>query len=170
MYTPDKCEVWASTQDGEASLAAASEASGLPVQKCDVHKTFLGGGFGRRGAGQDYIRQAVLIAKEMPGTPIKMLWTREEDMTARLVPPGHPVQDHAGLDKDNNLTAIHYRISGQSILAGVMPARLQEGRDPATFSGFYPGGDEAVYGYTVPNLLSITRCATRTCSRASGAA
>jgi isoquinoline 1-oxidoreductase subunit beta len=153
VYTPDKLEMWASTQDGESSLAAASEASGLPVQKCDVHRTFLGGGFGRRGAGQDYIRHSVLIAKEMPGTPIKMVWTREEDMTHDWYHPVTQCKITAGLDKDNNLTAIHYRISGQSIIAGVMPARLQEGRDPATFSGFYPGGDESVYGYSVPNIL-----------------
>ena len=153
LYTDDKCEVWCSTQDGESSLANASEASGLPIAKCDVHKTFLGGGFGRRGAGQDYVRQAVLIAKQMPGTPIKMLWTREEDMTQDWYHPITQCKITAGLDKDNNLIAIHYRISGQSIIAGVMPARLQDGKDPATFSGFYAGGEEAAYGYSVPNIL-----------------
>ncbi len=153
LYTPDKCEVWASTQNGESSLAVAADAAGLPVSKCDVYKTMLGGGFGRRGAGQDYIRQSVLIAKQMPGTPIKMLWTREEDMTHDWYHPITQCKITAGLDKDNNLIAIHYRISGQSILAGVMPERLQEGRDPATFSGFYPGGTEAAYGYTVSNIL-----------------
>lgn len=51
LYTPDKCEVWASTQNGESSLAVAADAAGLPVSKCDVYKTMLGGGFGRRGAG-----------------------------------------------------------------------------------------------------------------------
>ncbi len=153
LYTPDKCEVWASTQNGESSLAVAANAAGLPVSKCDMYKTMLGGGFGRRGAGQDYIRQSVLIAKQMPGTPIKMLWTREEDMTHDWYHPITQCKITAGLDKDNNLIAIHYRISGQSILAGVMPERLQEGRDPATFSGFYPGGTEAAYGYTVPNIL-----------------
>jgi isoquinoline 1-oxidoreductase beta subunit len=49
LYTPKKCEVWTSTQDGEAALAATSEAAGLPVTQCDVHKLHLGGGFGRRG-------------------------------------------------------------------------------------------------------------------------
>jgi isoquinoline 1-oxidoreductase beta subunit len=152
-YTADKCEVWCSTQNGEAALATASEASGLPVPKCEVYKTFLGGGFGRRATSQDYIRQAVLIAKEMPGTPVKMLWTREEDMTHGWYHPVTQCKIAAGLDKDNNLIAIHYRISGQSILAGVMPARMQDGKDPATFSGFYAGGAEAVYGYSVPNIL-----------------
>jgi isoquinoline 1-oxidoreductase subunit beta len=153
LYTPDRCQVWASTQNGEAALATASEACGLPVPKCEVYKTFLGGGFGRRATSQDYIRSAVLIAKEMPGTPIKTLWTREEDMTHGWYHPVTQCKITAGLDKDNNLVAIHYRISGQSILAGVMPDRLQSGKDPATFSGFYPGGEEAAYGYTVPNIL-----------------
>jgi isoquinoline 1-oxidoreductase beta subunit len=152
-YTADKCEVWCSTQNGEQALATASEACGLPIPKCEVYKTFLGGGFGRRSTSQDYVRQAVLIAKEMPGTPVKLLWTREEDMTHGWYHPITQCKLTAGFDKDNNLTALHVRISGQSILATVRPQGLQDGRDPATFSGFYPGGDEAVLGYSVPNIL-----------------
>jgi isoquinoline 1-oxidoreductase beta subunit len=81
LYTPEKCEVWAPAQDGEQGLAATAEAAGLPVQKCEFYKVMLGGGFGRRSTSVDYIRQAVAIAKQMPGTPVKLLWTREEDMT-----------------------------------------------------------------------------------------
>jgi isoquinoline 1-oxidoreductase beta subunit len=152
-YTDDKCEVWCSTQNGEQALATASEACGLPISKCEVYKTFLGGGFGRRSTSQDYVRQAVLIAKEMPGTPVKLLWTREEDMMHGWYHPITQCKLTAGFDKDKNLTALHVRISGQSILATVRPQGLQDGRDPATFSGFYPGGDEAVLGYSVPNIL-----------------
>jgi isoquinoline 1-oxidoreductase beta subunit len=152
-YTADKCEVWTSTQNGEAALATVSEASGLPIPKCEVYKTFLGGGFGRRSTSHDYVRQAVLIAKEMPGTAVKLLWSREEDMTHGWYHPVTQCKLTAGFDADKNLTALHIRISGQSILATVMPARLQEGRDPATFSGFYPGGPEAAIGYGVPNVL-----------------
>jgi isoquinoline 1-oxidoreductase beta subunit len=152
-YTDEKCEVWCSTQNGEAALATTSEASGLPVPKCEVYKTFLGGGFGRRATSQDYVHQAVLIAKEIPGTPVKLLWSREEDMTHGWYHPITQCKIVAGFDADKNLTAIHYRISGQSILATVLPARMQEGRDPATFSGFYPGGAEAAFGYSVPNIL-----------------
>src|SRR5450756_1403998 len=71
LYTAEKCEVWCGTQNGEAAFAAVLEASGLPADKCDVHKQILGGGFGRRGQ-TDYVRQAVSIAKQMPGTPIKL--------------------------------------------------------------------------------------------------
>ncbi|HEX8167518.1 MAG TPA: molybdopterin cofactor-binding domain-containing protein, partial [Beijerinckiaceae bacterium] len=80
LWTPEKCEVWTPTQNGEAALAAATEAAGLPIAKVDVYKVHLGGGFGRRGAFHDYVRQAVQIAKQMPGTPVKLIWTREEDM------------------------------------------------------------------------------------------
>src|SRR6185295_6095617 len=66
-YTPDKCEVWVPTQDGEAPFAAVLAASGLPADKREAYKINLGGGFGRRGAFQDYVPQAIQIAKEMPG-------------------------------------------------------------------------------------------------------
>src|SRR5258708_5281798 len=74
LYTPDKCEVWGPTQNGEAAFAATLSASGLPADKCEVHKIHLGGGVGRRGAFHDYTPQAVLIAQQMPGTPVKLLW------------------------------------------------------------------------------------------------
>ena len=153
LYTPEKCEVWASVQDGEQGLAATSEAAGLPVAKCEFYKTFLGGGFGRRSTSVDYVRQAVAIAKEMPGTPVKLIWSREEDMTHGWYHPITQCKLTAGFDDKKNLTALHIRISGQSILAAVAPGRLQNGMDPATFSGFYKGGAEAAFGYDVPNLL-----------------
>ena len=153
LWTPDKCEVWTPTQNGEAALAAAAEASGLPIAKCDVHKIHLGGGFGRRGAFHDYVRQAVAIAKQMPGTPIKLIWTREEDMMHGAYHPVTQCKLVGGLDDKGNLTALHMRISGQSILAAVFPANLQNGRDPVVFQGLNPPGPEASIGYTIPNLL-----------------
>jgi isoquinoline 1-oxidoreductase beta subunit len=152
LYTADKCEVWCSTQNGEAALAVTAEASGLPVAQCDVHKTFLGGGFGRRGQS-DYVRQAVTIAKEMPGTPVKLLWSREEDMTHCFYHPITQCKLTAGFDADKNLIAFHMRISGQSILATVLPARMENGKDPVVFQGLNPGGPEGAFGYNVPNIL-----------------
>jgi isoquinoline 1-oxidoreductase beta subunit len=151
LYTPDKCEVWCGTQNGEAAFAAVLEASGLPADKCDVNKLMLGGGFGRRGQ-TDYVRQAVLIAKEMPGTPIKLLWTREEDMTHGRYHPVTQCKMTAGFDADNNLTSLHMRISGQSILFSLRPEAMVNGMDPATFAGLNAKGD-APFGYSVPNLL-----------------
>jgi isoquinoline 1-oxidoreductase subunit beta len=151
LYSADKCEVWCGTQNGEAALAAVLEATGLPASKCEVHKLMLGTGFGRRGQ-TDYVRQAVLIAKQMPGTPIKLLWSREEDMTHGRYHPITQCKLTGGLDADNNLTALHLRISGQSILFSLRPEALVNGKDPATFAGLNASGD-AMIGYSVPNLL-----------------
>jgi len=151
LYADDKCEVWCGTQNGEAAFAAVLEGSGLPADKCDVHKMILGGGFGRRGQ-TDYVRQAVEVAKQTPGTPIKLLWSREEDMTHGRYHPITQCKMTAGFDADNNLTAWHMRISGQSILFSLRPEALVNGKDPATFAGLNAEGDAAL-GYSVPNLL-----------------
>lgn len=151
LYTADKCEVWCGTQNGEAAFAAVLEASGLPAEKCDVHKVMLGGGFGRRGM-TDYVRQAVTIAKQMPGTPIKLLWSREEDMTHGRYHPITQCKMTGAFDADNNLVALHYRLSGQSILFSLRPEALQNGMDPAAFQGVAQSGEAAI-GYSVPNLL-----------------
>jgi isoquinoline 1-oxidoreductase subunit beta len=151
LYTPDKCEVWCGTQNGEAAFAAVLETSGLPAEKCDVHKVMLGGGFGRRGQ-TDYVRQAVAIAKQMPGTPIKLLWSREEDMLHGTYHPVTQCKLTGAFDADNNLTALQVRLSGQSILFTLRPAALVNGMDTAAFQGLAATGEAAI-GYTVPNLL-----------------
>ena len=151
-YTADRCEVWVPTQNGEAAFAAVLAASGLPADKCEVYKINLGGGFGRRGAFHDYVTQAVHIAKQIPGTPVKLLWTREEDMTQGRYHPVMQAKMTGALDASGNLTALHLRLSGQSILAAVFPQNLQDGRDNLAFQGLDPSGDFA-FGYTVPNLL-----------------
>ena len=153
-FTPEKCEVWVPTQDGEASFAALLSASGLPSDKCEVYKINLGGGFGRRGAFQDYVTQAVRIAREMPGTPVKLLWSREEDMVQGRYHPIMHCKLVGGFDGSNNLTGLHMRLSGQSILAAVRPAIVeqQKGRDPLSFQGVFDSGEHAI-GYSFPNLL-----------------
>ncbi|HEV2153647.1 xanthine dehydrogenase family protein molybdopterin-binding subunit [Bradyrhizobium sp.] len=151
LYTTDKCEVWCGTQNGEAVFAAVLEASGLPADKCDMYKVMPGGGFGRRGQ-TDYVRQAVLIAKQMPGTPVKLLWSREEDMAHGRYHPITQCKMTGAFDANNNLVALHYRLSGQSILFSLRPEALQNGMDPAAFQGVAQSG-EAAFGYSVPNLL-----------------
>jgi len=154
LYTPEKCEVWVPTQNGEGSLAAAAEAAGLPVLKCEIYKLHLGGGFGRRGAFQDYVRQAVLIAKEIPGTPVKLIWSREEDMLHGAYHPTTQCKLTGALDAEGNLTGLHMRISGQSILASVRPEGMQNGKDPVVFQGLTEGSAElGVFGYAVADLL-----------------
>ncbi len=152
LYTADRCEVWAPTQNGEAALAAAAEAAELPVAKCDVHKMMLGGGFGRRGRS-DFVRQAVLIARQMPGVPVKLIWSREEDMMHCAFHPVTQCKLTGGLDAAGNLTGLHMRISGQSILASLLPQNLQNGMDPVVFQGLNAGGAEGQFGYDIPNLL-----------------
>ncbi|MCV3207371.1 molybdopterin-dependent oxidoreductase [Mesorhizobium sp. YC-39] len=153
LYTPERCEVWVPTQNGEASLAAAAEAAGLSVQQCEVHKIHLGGGFGRRGNFQDYVRQAVRIARQVPGAPVKLVWSREEDMLHGAYHPTTRCRLTGALDSDGNLTALHMRISGQSILAAVRPEGMQNGMDPVVFQGLVLNGTEGTLGYTVDNLL-----------------
>ncbi len=157
VWTKDRCEVWCPTQNGEAALAAASEAAGLPIAQCDVHKTILGGGFGRRG-GADYVSQAVVIAKAFPGIPVKLLWTREEDQVHGFFHPTTMAKMRGSLDAAGNLTGLHMRISGQSILAALAPQRLVDGADFATFQGVVQGGlnpamDQHAMSYDFPNLL-----------------
>ena len=152
-WTADSCEAWVQTQDGEASLAAVIAASGLPADKCNVYKVNLGGGFGRRGAFQDYTTQAVNIAKQMPGTPIKLIWTREEDMTQGRYHPVMMCKMSAAIDDKKNVTAVNMRLSGQSILAAVRPAVVEanKGKDPLAFQGVDPAGEHGIT-YSFPNL------------------
>ena len=152
-WTPERCEVWTPTQNGEAALAAAAEASGLTPSACEVYKLHLGGGFGRRGAVHDWVRQAVAIAKELPGTPVKLIWSREEDMTHGRYHPVTQCRLTAGLDAAGKLTALQMRISGQSIIAGIFPQNIKDGKDPVVFQGLNAGGAEGALGYAVPHLL-----------------
>lgn len=147
-----KGEVWVATQNGEASLAALSEESGLPLEKCEVYKLDLGGGFGRRGGNQDYTRQAVAIAKQFPDTPIKLIWTREEDMTHDFYRPISQCKLSAGLDDAGNLTGLHIRVAGQSINAWVNPSLTKDGKDDRQLQGWYEKPGDAQLGYTLPNL------------------
>jgi isoquinoline 1-oxidoreductase beta subunit len=140
-------EVWTSTQNGEASIAAASEAGGLPLEKCEVHKMMVGGGFGRRGAPQDYVRQSVAIAKQFPGKPVKLIWSREEDMQHGFYRPASLVRMKAGLDAQGNMVAMHTVVACPSILALLRPEGIDKGID---FTAVRTFSDSP---YTTPNQL-----------------
>jgi isoquinoline 1-oxidoreductase subunit beta len=144
-----KVEIWVATQNGDASLAAAAEAAGVKLDAVKVHKHILGGGFGRRGQ-QDFVRQAVLIAKQVPGRPVKLIWSREEDMQHGFYRPITQCKLTAGFDAQGNVTGLHARISGQSILAYLAPQRMENGVDRIAFQGW----TAEEYGYmAIPNLL-----------------
>jgi isoquinoline 1-oxidoreductase beta subunit len=151
--TADKAECWAPSQNLEASLAALSEASGIPLSQCEVHRHDLGGGFGRRGGTQDYVTQAVHIAKEFPGIPVKLIWSREEDQAHDFFRPISQCKLTAGLDASGNLTGLHVRVSGQSINATLNPRGIVNGKDMRQLQGYYAEPGDAQLGYSVPNLL-----------------
>jgi len=149
----DRADAWVPTQNLEASLAALSEASGIPLDKCEIHRHDLGGGFGRRGGTQDYVHQAVEIAKAFPDTPIKLIWTREEDQAHDFYRPISQCKLSAGLDDSGNLVGLHVRVCGQSINAMLNPKGIVEGKDMRQLQGYYDTPGDAQLGYDVPNLL-----------------
>jgi isoquinoline 1-oxidoreductase beta subunit len=153
LVTDDRCEVWVATQNAETDLAVASETSGLEIPQCEVHRINLGGGFGRRASASDYTSIAVKTAMAMKGTPVKVIWSREEDSTHGTYHPTTKARMLGALDADGNLTGLHMRISGQSILAGLLPFMLDNGKDAFVFQGLDAESTEGEFGYTVPNLL-----------------
>lgn len=130
LYTDDKLEVWCGTQNGEATIAAAAETAGMPLDKVYVYKMHAGGGFGRRGPHQEYTKQAVKIAQAMPGVPVRLQWSREEDMRQGRYRPVSLVKVRGALDRDGNWIAWQVRQADQSIIATVRPTMIKEGVDP----------------------------------------
>ena len=149
-----RAECWVPTQNGEASHAALAEAAGIPLAQCEIYKMDLGGGFGRRGGTQDYVHQATAIAKQFMGMPVKLLWSREEDQAHDFYRPISQAKMSAGLDEQGNLTALHIRVSGQSINALLNPLAIKEGKDERQLQGFYIEPGDAQFGYTIPHLLT----------------
>jgi isoquinoline 1-oxidoreductase subunit beta len=149
----NRAECWVPTQNSEASLAALSEQSGIPLAQCEVYRHDLGGGFGRRGGTQDFVRQAVAIGKQFPDVPVKMIWSREEDTGHDFYRPISQCKLAAGLDDKGALVGLHVRVSGQSINAFSNPALVAEGKDDRQLQGYTDKPGDAQLGYTVPNLL-----------------
>jgi isoquinoline 1-oxidoreductase beta subunit len=150
LVTEDKVEVWVGTQNGEASIAAASEAAGVPLEQVHVHKMHAGGGFGRRGGHQDYTRQAVLIAQAMRGTPVRLQWSREEDMQQGRYRPVSLIKLRGALDAQGNWIGWQVRQADQSILATVrIPGiEIKNGVDPINTRVFSDNP------YAVPNFTN----------------
>lgn len=140
-----RVDVWTSTQNAEATHATAANVAGVPLENVYVHRMQLGGGFGRRGA-QDYTRQATQIAKTMPGVPVKLLWTREEDIQHDLYRPASLIRLKGGLDAAGNPVALWTRIAAPSIIATLLKLPLREGIDPQAVAAF---GD---LPFAIPNV------------------
>ena len=152
LITDYRAEVWVASQNAEASMAALSTASGLPLDKCEVHNHTLGGGFGRRGGTQDFVRQATLLGKQMKGVPVKMVWSREEDMAQDYFRPIGLCKLEAGLDAQGNLLGLQLRVSGQSINAYLSPQNIKDGKDLRQLQGLTAAPSDAQLGYTIPSL------------------
>jgi len=142
-----RVEVWAPTQDGMTALVTAAGAAGVTNDKVTIHGTMLGGGFGRRGAIQEFIRQAVLIAKTVE-RPVKLLWSREEDMRHDYYRPVGMARMVAGLDAEGMPIAWKIRLTGPSFVAALVPGFGTSFIDRSFLSGL---GDEMAYA--VPNYL-----------------
>jgi isoquinoline 1-oxidoreductase beta subunit len=146
--TGDTAEIWVPTQNGEASLAAAAHALNIPPGNIKLHKMTLGGGFGRRGAVQDFIPHALHIAKET-GRPVKTIWSREEDIRHDCYRPVAMARMSAGLDAAGMPLAWHVRLAGHSILGTLMPQGIPGGVDRNFQEGFL-----ADMPYDVPGYLA----------------
>src|SRR5262249_17955758 len=143
-------EVWAPTQNGEAALAAAAQAAGVAAENVGIPKRMLGGGFGRRGLTQDFVSLAVRIAKEVDA-PVKVVWSREEDMRHDFYRPMAMARMSAGLDASGKPLAWHVRLSGPSVLP-VIPGRV----DRHFQAGFLDDLPYDVPNYLVEHALRTT--------------
>jgi isoquinoline 1-oxidoreductase subunit beta len=143
----DGVEIWVPTQDASTALATAAIAAGVADEQVTVHRMMLGGGFGRRGAIQEYIRQAVTIAKEVE-QPVKLLWTREEDVQHDLYRPFGMARLVAGLGADGMPIAWSIRLAGPSFVAAILRGNGSNFVDNTFISGL---AEEMPYD--VPNYL-----------------
>lgn len=127
--TADKCEIWVGSQVPLRARDSAAEVTGLPKEKVIFHGQYIGGGFGRR-LEHEYVTQAVKFAKQVK-YPIKIIWSREEDITHDRFRP--PYVDHieGGLDHKGEITGLHQRLAGPSVAARWMPdGMMPNGMDP----------------------------------------
>jgi isoquinoline 1-oxidoreductase beta subunit len=144
----DKVEVWAPTQNAEGTVTEAAKALGVPEINVEFHKMHLGGGFGRRGVVQDFVKLAVLVARQVNArldVPVKLTWSREEDIKQGAYRPVSLYRMKAGLDAAGNVTAWHSRIAAPSIMLSFQPDRVRNGIDTNALGGFID------MPYTVPN-------------------
>jgi isoquinoline 1-oxidoreductase beta subunit len=144
IHTDGRVEVWAPTQNATAALEAAARTAGVDPLKVEMHNTQLGGGFGRRGTRQDFVVQAVRIAKAV-GRPVKLMWSREEDMRHGFYRPASMARLKAALDSKGRLTGMTVRVSAPSILNS-LGGKDPSGYDPVALQGF------ADTFYAVPHL------------------
>jgi isoquinoline 1-oxidoreductase subunit beta len=134
IHKDGRVEVWAPTQNATAALEAAARTAAVDPLQVEMHNTQLGGGFGRRATSQDFVVQAVHIAKAV-GRPVKLMWSREEDMRHDFYRPASMARLQAAVDREGRLTGMTVRISAPSILASLR-MKAADGYDPVALQGF----------------------------------
>ena len=134
QVTPERVDVWLGTQNSEGALTATAELLGVAPDNVYVHTCFLGGGFGRRFYNDD-VKQAVTIANAMAGKPVKLIWTREEDMRHDFYRPMAAIRFRAGLDANGVPVAYFNRSVMHSILSWVRPDAVKSGNDSTSVEG-----------------------------------
>ncbi|MFW9258715.1 molybdopterin cofactor-binding domain-containing protein [Nostoc sp. CALU 546] len=142
------CDIWTGTQMHTTDQQAACAITGLKPEQVQIHTTLLGGSFGRRSNPHgDYVKEAVQLSKAI-GKPVKVIWTREDDIRGGYYRPVHYSKIAAGLDKDGNITGWSHRLIGESIGKGTPFEKLliHEGIDHLSIEG-------ADHPYTIPNQL-----------------
>jgi isoquinoline 1-oxidoreductase beta subunit len=148
--TSQSCEIWAGDQFQTIDQANAARAAGLNPEQVSIHTLYAGGSFGRRAnPGSDYIVEAVSIAKAhgADGTPIKLQWTREDDILGGLYRPMYFHKLEAGLGADGEVNGWRHVIVGQSIMQGTpFQAMIKDGIDPTSVEG------AANIAYAIPNI------------------
>jgi len=140
---PDRCEVWVGSQVLARAATTAAKVTGLPLDKVVVHNHLIGGGFGRR-LETDYVERAVRVGQRVSG-PVKVVYTREQDMTHDVYRPAYHHRLSATLSK-GKVVAWRHKVSGSSILARWLPPAFQEGVDGDAVDG------AADVFYDLPNL------------------
>ncbi|MGZ3614200.1 MAG: molybdopterin cofactor-binding domain-containing protein [Thermodesulfobacteriota bacterium] len=142
--TENRCDVWVPTQNQSGTLEVAQKLTGLKPEQIHIHTTYLGGGFGRRGF-VDYVEEAIQISKAT-GKPIKLIWTREEDLQNDFYRPAYCCKVEGGIDAKGRITAWSHKIVVQSIFEHFAPQMIKNGIDPAAVDGI------AEMEYEIPNL------------------
>jgi isoquinoline 1-oxidoreductase beta subunit len=140
----NRCDIWVPTQNQSGTLEVAQKLTGLKPEQIHIHTTYLGGGFGRRGF-VDYVEEAVQISKATR-RPIKLIWTREEDIQNDFYRPGYSCRLQGGIDDKGRITAWSHKIAVQSVFEQFAPQRIKNGIDPAAIDGI------AEMEYEIPNL------------------
>ena len=149
LVTDTSCEMWVPSQAGDVVPPLLAQTLGLPVEAIKFNRTYLGGGFGRKNE-RDFTRQAALLAKAVPGRPVKLIWSRDEDMRNDYYRPWFLARSRVGVDADGRILAWSGRIVGQPMTSGAA-FRVKNMADGSVAGGLVP----RVYRIDKPKVEAV---------------